>query len=127
MTPARRTLRAALVWAAATVTAAAVLPAAGAAQPPRARDADGHWKVATSGVHSYRVTWTSPTPLPVTDARPEITVDGRWAGPAALSADGRHVSVAISATARPPTKPEAETRALAADPGRPGRHRVVSS
>lgn len=30
----------------------------------------GRWKVTAQGGHRYRVSWTSPDPLPVTDARP---------------------------------------------------------
>src|SRR4051794_30956171 len=45
----------------------------------------GSWKVAASSPGGYRLTWTSPTRLPYSDARPEIVVDGRWAGPTTLS------------------------------------------
>jgi hypothetical protein len=113
----------------------------------------GRWKVAATGsAGSYRVTWTSPTPLPHTDARPEIVVDGRWAGPSTLSANGRRVSAWISASSRPtaadfdvflggealdepapgdqgqvPYKRPTNLKALTDDPGVPGSHAITTS
>ena len=106
----------------------------------------GRWKVATSSPGAYRVTWTSPTRLPYADARPEIVVNGRWAGPSTLSADGRRVSVLVSSPARPtsadfdvvlggkvldartprnptqvPYRRPAQLKALAEDPASPDR------
>jgi len=112
----------------------------------------GRWKVAASGAGGYRVTWTSPTRLRYADARPEIVVDGRWAGPARLSADGRRVSVVVATTARPtaadfdvllggrvldqrasrspdraPYKRPAHLKDLTEDPGIPGFHGISTS
>ncbi|HSS67910.1 MAG TPA: hypothetical protein VLK34_05120, partial [Nocardioidaceae bacterium] len=61
----------------------------------------GRWKVAANGRSTYRVTWTSPTRLPHSDARPEILADGHWAGPATISADGRRVSAIVTSGHRP--------------------------
>jgi hypothetical protein len=112
----------------------------------------GRWKVARSSHGAYRVTWTSPTRLPYSDARPEIVVDGRWAGPSRLSADGRRLSVVVAAAARPtaadfdvlmggrvldqraqrspvrvPYKRPAHLKDLTEDPGIPGFHGITIS
>ena len=141
--------------------------AAGAPAPTRATNAaaatrhgsahhpvgkTGRWKVATSSAGAYRVTWTSPTRLPYADARPEIVVNGRWAGPSTLSANGRRVSVLVSSAARPtradfdvvlggkvldaraqrdpvrvPYRRPAHLKALTDDPGVPGAHPITTS
>src|SRR3954451_21078570 len=101
---ARRRIAIAVGLLAAASLVPALLPGSAAARPgdtTAADQASGRWKVAKSGERSYRVTWTSPSPLPVTDARPEISVGGRWAGPATLSADGRRVSAVVSPAQRP--------------------------
>jgi hypothetical protein len=111
----------------------------------------GRWKVAKSSPHAYRVTWTSPTRLPYTDARPEVIVDGRWAGPATLSANGRSVSVVVASdhhpttadfdvllggrtldqragmqqTAHAPYRRPTNLKALTEDPGTPGFHGIT--
>jgi hypothetical protein len=112
----------------------------------------GRWKVARNSTGAYRVTWTSPTRLPYSDARPEIVIDGRWAGPSRLSADGRRVSVVVAATARPtsadfdvlmggkvldqrgqrstvrvPYRRPAHLKELTEDPGIPGFHGITIS
>lgn len=54
----------------------------------------GGWDVAESADGAV-ATWTADEPLPLTSARPEITLDDRPVGPTTLSADGRSVSAAV--------------------------------
>jgi hypothetical protein len=134
-------------------SSAGTAPVAQAATAPVAYDKVGRWKVAKSSPGAYRVTWTSPTRLPYTDARPEVVVDGRWAGPATLSATGRSVSVVVASDHRPttadfdvllggqtlderptthgsaraPYRRPAGLKALTEDPGVPGFHGIAVS
>ncbi len=113
----------------------------------------GRWTVVPAGPGSYRLTWHSPTLVPVTDAPVQVRHDGSVAT-ATLGADGRTVSVVV-ASATPPdpsaydvvlgtrvldrrvsttpsrTGPTASrtptTRALLKDPGRPGTHAITST
>jgi hypothetical protein len=112
----------------------------------------GRWKVAPAGPGAYTATWTSPSRLPYSDARPEVVMNGRWAGPAAVSADGRRVSVVVSSEARPapadfdvlfggrvldqrgqqsPARARyqrpAQLKELSEDPGVPGFHGIAIS
>ena len=101
------------------------------------------------------MSWTSPSKLPVTDARPEIVADGAPAGVARLQADGRTVEVTIESPTAPdvadydvvlsgqsldgaaepatgelePYREIAQAAALpiADDPGVPGAHPTESS
>jgi hypothetical protein len=113
----------------------------------------GRWKVERIAPGFYTLTWTSPTRLPYTDARPEVVTNGRWAGPARLSANGRSVSVTVASASRPAPadfdvllsgktldgraqvsrQPKvryarpAHLKDLAEDPGFPGSHRITVS
>jgi hypothetical protein len=121
--------------------------------PDHAAGKIGRWKVSRSSAGSYEVTWTSPTRLPYSDARPEIVTHGRAAGPSTVSADGRRVSVVVTSRQRPTVadfdvllagrtldqrvSASAPTRApyqrpatlatLAEDPGVPGFHSFTTS
>lgn len=133
-------------------SAAAPAPAAPSSPAPDPAPADdrGSWQVSDTGVDRYTVSWTSPTELPVGDARPEILADGVVAGVPTLDPDGRTVEVTVtsptlpdvaafdvvlsgrtldSAAAAPPVEPApyvvpAQVTELpeAADPGVPGPH-----
>jgi hypothetical protein len=84
------------------LTAAGSARGAHAAADKHSGSADvGRWAIAKAGPGAYTATWTSPDRLPYSDARPEIVMNGRWAGPATLSADGRRVSVVVAAGSRP--------------------------
>jgi acetyl esterase/lipase len=139
--------------ASAALTALGGVPASAAppSQLSAAPHARGHWSVQTAHAGVYRVTWTSPTALPLTDARPEILLDGRSVGNVSLTRSTVsalvHVAVApttsrldvrlsgrlldSTATNRPsrPAAPytQPKTTPLAADPGKPGDHQVVTS
>ncbi|MBO0846664.1 MAG: hypothetical protein J2P22_14740 [Nocardioides sp.] len=113
----------------------------------------GQWTVTPDGPGAYRLTWHSPTPVPVTDAPAQVRHQGSVVT-AAVGADGRTVSVVVS-SATPPdpstydvvlgarvldrrgraawegvdrTSYRAPTaRALLKDPGRPGTHAITST
>lgn len=139
------------------VAAAALLPlglgvAAGTASAGTAGGARvGHWQVTALGGGTYRATWTSPRALPMTDARPEILLDGT---PLATQAGVRRVTAIVSAGAAPavsqldvslsgrlidraatrqqepaatPYTTPATTQPTFPDPGRKGPHKIVSS
>lgn len=112
----------------------------------------GRWQVVAIGPGTYTLTWRSPVPLPVGDARPELLLGGVPLGPATLSADGRELSVTVrageapraadlavvlsgrvlDAGSQPPAGPGVPyvapqpPRTLQVDPGVPGPHRVVT-
>ncbi len=65
-------------------------------------DDRGTWRVEQAGGGFYEVSWTSPTQLPMTSDRPRITSDTDGpVGVASVGADGRTVTVTMSA-AHPP-------------------------
>jgi hypothetical protein len=128
----------------ATRPAASAAPAA----PSLSRDADrGRWAVRATADGPV-LSWRSPVRLPVTDARPEIRVDGVVVGHPAVDGDGRTLTLpaAVVDTARAevwlsgrrldvtaatgpeatsgaaPELPVGPTRVLADDPGLPGPH-----
>lgn len=100
--------RTGLTGLAALVTTAALLltagpgvavdPASGPGSGPTSGDlapaaqVDDGWRVL-DGPAGAVATWTSATPLPVTSARPQVTLDGRPLQPVTLSADGLSLSV----------------------------------
>jgi hypothetical protein len=72
----------ALLSAAGHTPAAAAAPAAhtsciSAAPATDSTSRPGRWTVAKQGSGAYLVTWTSPTRLPYSDARPEVVVEGQ--------------------------------------------------
>ncbi len=107
------------------------------------------------GNGSYRVSWTSPSDLPIGSDRPTITGDGLAFGAPTIRADGRTVTAVVTSSSAPvaseldvvlsgdrldepgfdPSTGTADdtiqprtTRDLdAADPGRPGPYDVVTS
>ena len=114
----------------------------------------GRWRVEPVGPGAYRLTWRSPTPIPVTDAPVQVRHAGALET-ATESADGRTVSVLV-ASATPPdpaayavvqgsrvlaqrggavgrlgggrtTYAVPSRRALLDDPGTRGTHAVTSS
>ena len=144
--------------ACAAVTALAGTPALGATAPPTAAKAVsgqhdiGHWQVHALGSGAYRVTWVSPTALPLTDARPVIYLGNHAITSVSLTKNtvsaivhsasapqsaqlgvrlsGRlldqRTSPTVQAPAMPATKPL--TRILKAhDPGQKGPHKIVTS
>ena len=144
--------------AGAAVTALAGTPAVGATAPPMAAPASaapqdvGHWRITpTDSNGDFRVTWASPTALPVTDARPVITLGNREFSQVTLTPDS--VSAVVPSATRPqpaqldvllsgkpldqrvgPVRESARpfskplTRALEAhDPGDKGNHKIVTS
>src|SRR5688572_16339256 len=65
-------------------------------------DDRGTWRVEQAGGGFYKVSWTSPTRVPLTSDRPRILSDTvGLVGVASVGADGRTVTVTMSA-ARPP-------------------------
>ncbi len=72
-----------------------VLTSAAAPSPP---DDRGSWRSSTTAGGKV-ISWTSPTPLPVTDARPEFRVNGSVIGYPTVNASGRVLSLATSAEA----------------------------
>lgn len=118
-------------------------------------DTRGQWRVETLGDGRWTVTWVSPVPLPITNARPELIVDGSVLGAPQLAADGRTLTLEVTAAERPqpadldvllsgelldstqpagPASPAPATYTepptlgtLPVDPGLPGDHEVVSS
>lgn len=125
-----------------------------AEQPPDGRGtARGTWQVTPATSGSYRLTWRSPTPLPVTDARPEFLLDEAPLGAPRLAADGRTLTLVVPAESTPdvaeldvrlsgrlldgaeqppaddemvaPYTAPAPGRVAAVDPGEPGPHPVV--
>ncbi len=114
----------------------------------------GSWRVSQVDDDRYRLTWVSPTELPLTDARPEFLRDGRSIGIPRLADDGRTLTLAVasavepvvdevdvvlsdevldstvqpneSAAVAPYTAPR-DLAPLAFDPGLPGSHAVQSS
>jgi hypothetical protein len=133
----------------------------GAAQEPDANtgpvariapaDTDrGHWRLRRADPTT--VDWRSPTPLPITDARPEFRVGDRLLGYPVQSADGRTLTLAgVNLSGRqldrlevwlgadrldtagqrdlPRTRagnpPVGPTTTPAADPGEPGNHPIT--
>jgi hypothetical protein len=112
----------------------------------------GHWSIEAIAPGSYRVTWTSPTALPTTDARPTVTFQGqtvtattatRHSASAILRLStapsiaqlhvmlsGRTLDQAQSPTTSGPTAPATVPSTLAKlkhDPGVPGDHKIVTS
>ena len=113
----------------------------------------GRWSVAPVAAGSYRLTWHSPTLIPITDAQVQVRHAGS-AVPAAVGADGRTVAVDV-ASATPPDPSTYDVvlgarvldasggesragtdrtpyrapsaRALLSDPGEPGTHAITSS
>ncbi len=114
----------------------------------------GRWSIAPAGAGGYRLTWHSPTRIPITDAPVQV----RHAGSsviAGVSANSRTVSVVVSSSTPPdpsaydvvlgtrvldsrvePSAPGGSdrtpyrapsTKALASDPGDPGTHAIVST
>jgi hypothetical protein len=140
-----------LASAAVTALGGVTATAAPSPHPAVAPHAVGHWSVHAVDSGTYRVTWTSPTALPMTDARPEIVLDGRAVDNVSVTRSTVsaivHSAVAPSTTrldvrlsgrlldttagaqptrrAAPYTQPG--TTPLAADPGKPGDHKVVTS
>lgn len=120
-----------------------------AAPPPTPAPATDGWRVVGTGA-----TWTSPTRLPVTSARPEVLLRGGPVG-SSLSADGRSVTAVVPVGTRPDdldvvlsgvpldepdarpapgaARPDGLSRLapvgpdLGVDPGRRGPHAVQSS
>lgn len=159
--PARALLAAALVCGLLTglgeVATAGVGPGAGPVAGPsqglaaHAGEDIGKWRVVASPDGAYLVSWTSPTPLPVTNARPDVLLDHRLVAPATVSGhtvsaivrtgsapDPSRLDVRLSdrlldRRATPPadrpaapfTRPTGAV-ALGRDPGRPGSHQVVT-
>ena len=117
-------------------------------------DTRGRWRVQPAGEDRWALTWVSPVPLPITDARPEFGVDGSVVGAPQLAADGRTLTLEVAATEPPApaeldvllsgeildsTQPTTASQqletytdppaqgTLPVDPGLPGDHEVVSS
>lgn len=63
----------------------------------------GSWSVTDLAGDSWRISWRSPTRLPIISARPAIVASGRSLGTATIAADGRTVSVVVHASSRPST------------------------
>ena len=169
---ARRTWTAAAVGAALAMTVLGTSPGAVAADPapvvttpvtqvdpvdpapadPAVPAADeAGWSVAEDGGGGAVATWRSTDPLPVTSARPEVTLAGQPVVPVTLAEDGRGLSVpvpsgtdpadlAVTLSGRPldGSSPAPSARSLAAapgdegpqfdfDPGRAGRYAVTTS
>lgn len=61
----------------------------------------GEWTVTQEAEGTYSVSWTSPTRLPVTSARPQVLENDRDLGQAITSADGKTVSVTVQSTEAP--------------------------
>ncbi|HQR27597.1 MAG TPA: hypothetical protein PLP61_11205 [Nocardioides sp.] len=101
--PVPRSLVAAVSALALTVPLglAGAAPAAPAPRPQPAGGEVGSWRVVPLGEGSYRVSWRSPTRLPVTSDRPVVVADGRSLGTAQLGADGRTVRVVVRAPQSP--------------------------
>jgi len=70
------------------------------AEPSETIDAGG-WNVTRESGDTYSVSWTSPTRLPATSARPQILQEGSDLGPASTSIDGRTVTVTVQAATAP--------------------------
>ncbi len=148
--------------AAQQTTAAAVAPAAtsarsGAPSTPAtaaAHNAEvGRWTVRRVARDTYRVTWTSPRALPVTDARPMIERAGRPFAVPTVTRNGRRVQITLTQDTRPTTDdldvvlsdrvldeagatapvtanvvtPLPGTTSLTPDPGTPGPYAVRTS
>jgi hypothetical protein len=113
----------------------------------------GRWTVVAAGPGAYRLTWHSPTPIPITDAPVQVRHDGSLVT-AAVGASARTVSVIVTSSTAPDpstydvflgarvldrrgssaragtgrTPYRAPTvRTLLSDPGEPGTHAVTSS
>ena len=120
---------------------------------PLTDDEVGRWRVTPEGTGAWVVAWTSPTRLPVTDARPEFLRDGSVMGAPQIGADQRTLSLVIEGDTAPdvsdldvvlsgrlldepervaPPSPApaysapADQSTLADDPGTPGTHPVVT-
>ena len=91
----------ALPATAAARTAAHPTTSATEATAPDAGAERGRWNVEAVGADRYTLSWTSPSNLRVTDARPEIVADGAPAGVAMLQADGRTVEVTVESPTAP--------------------------
>ena len=134
-------------------------PAAGTHHPQQAAVAHdgvrpiGRWAVAPAAPGSYRLTWHSPSLIPITDAQVQVRHAGSTVA-GAVGAAGRTVSVVV-ASATPPDPStydvvlgarvldarRGESRAgtdrtpyrapsartLLSDPGEPGTHAITSS
>lgn len=61
----------------------------------------GRWTVEAAGPDAWLLTWRSPTPLPITSARPEFLLGGEPLAPPGLDADGRTLSLVVSARTAP--------------------------
>lgn len=86
----------------AVTTAATAAPDRGTASGTSSTGTRGSWAVDDLGDGTRRLRWTSPTPLPVGDARPHVrrtAADGTLVdlGPARVGADGRTVAVTVPA------------------------------
>ncbi len=112
----------------------------------------GTWKVTSTGEDTYSLSWTSPQPLPVTDARPVFETGVGVVVPE-LAADGRTLSIEVSAATPPDPDvydvmlsgrtldsplaaapspraviaPLPGTTSLSPDPGQPGAHPITAS
>jgi hypothetical protein len=114
----------------------------------------GQWTVAPVGPGSYRLTWRSRTPIPVTDAAVQVRHAGSVVA-GTVGADAHTVSVVVASSTPPDPSTydvvlgarvldrrgggdaRADTertpyrapsaRALLSDPGRPGTHAITST
>jgi hypothetical protein len=64
-------------------------------------DGVGRWRVVPHATGEWRLTWVSPTPLPVTDARPEFVRHGSVLGAPQIGADQRTLSLVVAAETEP--------------------------
>lgn len=160
LTRARRPARL-LTTALLLTPALALAPALAATAQPASPDpggdpaptspASGGWTITTIAPGRHVVSWTASSDLPVTDARPEITVGDQPAAATTLDADGRTVTATVrgpapsvadldvmlsgqvldggaAAPAAPavPYAPPAGAKRLDDDPGVPGTHAIVT-
>jgi hypothetical protein len=83
--------------AASSAAAAPIAPRAAAPDGDGTGREVGHWRVVPAPAGGVAVTWRSPVPLPVTDARPLFVVDGAPLGIPTPGADGRTLSLILDA------------------------------
>jgi len=122
-------------------------------QAPLAHGQVGRWTVTPVGVGSYRLTWHSPTRLPITDAPVQVSHAGTVVA-ATVGAHARTASVVVSSATTPDTSTydvlrgtqvldrrgteskvaadatpyrRPSVHALAGDPGQPGNHAITST
>ncbi|MGH3505800.1 MAG: hypothetical protein ACRDO2_01200 [Nocardioidaceae bacterium] len=137
---------------AVTATHGEAVTAAKPAALPQTADEVGRWRVRPHGTE-WVLTWTSPTRLPVTDARPEFLQDDVVLGAPQISADQRTLRLVVEGeippaasdldvvlsgrlldepessapqSAAPAYSAPADQSTLADDPGTPGTHPVVT-